>query len=161
MNLSAITPDKPSLYYEHIKFNFISWILLQSPVKPPQFTKYLSSMHPKGHTQLWNRKCWVPLRSSLYLYLFWSDLCQYLSIKITMCLIEKTLIETVRFFKTTMLHPWTVTISNVKLKRVLRVYHVFYSVSTGKTLYPNANIQKNLRQNYVRSYIMFIWIQIF
>ena len=52
MNVSAITPNKPSLYYEHIKLNLIPWIIRKSPVKPPQFIKNLSSLHPKGHTQL-------------------------------------------------------------------------------------------------------------
>ena len=43
MNVSAITSNKPSLSYEHIKSNLMPWILLQSPEKSPQFTNHLSS----------------------------------------------------------------------------------------------------------------------
>ena len=62
MNLSAITPNKPSLSYEHSIANCMPWIVLQSPGKSPQFTKYFSSMHPKGNNQLKIRKWLVTLR---------------------------------------------------------------------------------------------------
>ena len=109
-------------------------ILLQSPVKSPQFTNHLSSMHPKGNTQLQIRKWWIPIRLALYLLL--SDLFQCLSIISTRCPTEKTLKEIVHFFKTTMLHPETLPIPNVKLKRVSKVYHVLYNNSTGGNTMP-------------------------
>ena len=52
MNVSAITSIKPSLSSEHLKSNLIPCILLQSPVKSPQFINNLSSINPKGNTQL-------------------------------------------------------------------------------------------------------------
>ena len=89
------------------------------------FTNHLSSMHPNGNTQLQIRKCWVPLRSALYLLYFWSELCQYLPIITTRFLPEKTLKEKVNFFKKIMLHPSRAPLSNyVKLKRVLKLYHM-------------------------------------
>ena len=48
MNVSSITPKTLSSSYENIKSNLVSCVLLQSPGKIPQFTKHLSSMHPKG-----------------------------------------------------------------------------------------------------------------
>ena len=62
-NVSAITSNKPSLSYEHIKFYLMLWILLQSLGKLPQFTKHLYSMHPKGNNQLQIRKWGFSLRS--------------------------------------------------------------------------------------------------
>ena len=67
MKVSFITSNKSSTSSEHLKFDLIPWIILQSPGKPPQFTKHLSSVHPKGNTQLQNRKWWIPLISELYL----------------------------------------------------------------------------------------------
>ena len=52
MNVSAITLNQHSLSYEHLKYDIMTCILLQSPGKSPQFTKYLSSMHPKVNPQL-------------------------------------------------------------------------------------------------------------
>ena len=80
MNLSAITLNKPYLSYEHLKSDLMPWIILQLPVKSPQSTNHLSSMYPRGNTQLKILKWWVPLRSSLYLSFFQSELSQYLSI---------------------------------------------------------------------------------
>ena len=49
---------------------------------------------------------------------------------------DKTLKETVHFFKTMMLHRSTAPLSNFKLKRVSEVYHVLYNNSAGKnTMY--------------------------
>ena len=76
MNVSAITLDKPSFSSENIISELMPWILLQSLGKSPQPTKYSSSMHHKENNQLQIRKWWVPLRSSLHLYFFWSNLCQ-------------------------------------------------------------------------------------
>ena len=70
MNLSDITSKKRSLFYEHLKDNLMPCIVLQSPVKSPQFIKYFSSMHPRGNTQLQTRKWWVTLISAFYLYFF-------------------------------------------------------------------------------------------
>ena len=67
MNVSSITSERYSSSSEHIESDLIPWILLQSLGKSPQFTKHLSSMQPKGNTQLKIRKCWIPLRSALYL----------------------------------------------------------------------------------------------
>ena len=52
MSISTITSNKISSSSEHLKTDIVPWILLQPPGKSPQFTKYLSSMHPKGNTQL-------------------------------------------------------------------------------------------------------------
>ena len=52
MNVSAITPNKPYSSSEHIKYDIITWILLQSQEKSPQFTNHLFSMLPNGNTQL-------------------------------------------------------------------------------------------------------------
>ena len=71
--------------------------------------------------------------STIYIYFFWSDLCQYLSIISTRCPTEKTFKDTVHFFKGIMLHPSIAPLSNVKLKNVSKVYHVFYNNITGKT----------------------------
>ena len=76
MNVSAITPKKPSSYPEHLKPDPMSWITLQSPEKSPQFTNKFCSMYHNGNTQLQIRKWWVPLRSVLYLLSFRSDLCK-------------------------------------------------------------------------------------
>ena len=70
MNLLAITLDKPYSSSEHLKYDLMPWILLQSPEKSPQFTKHLSLMQPKGKTQLQIRKWWVPLRSEFYISFF-------------------------------------------------------------------------------------------
>ena len=67
MNISSITSNKHSLSYEHLKSDIMPWILLQSPGKSPQFTKHLSSIHPKGNTQVQILKWWIHLRSVLYL----------------------------------------------------------------------------------------------
>ena len=108
-------------------------IILQSPEKSPQSSNHLSSMYLNGNTQLQIRKRWVPLRSELYLFSFRSDLCQYLSIISTRCPTERTLKETVHFFKTIMLHPSRASLSNyVKLKRVSKLYHMLYNDSAGK-----------------------------
>ena len=80
MNLSSITSNKPSSYYEHQNTYIMPWILLKLPRKIPQFTKHLSSIHPKVNTQLQILKWCIPLRSELYPSFFWSDLYQYLSI---------------------------------------------------------------------------------
>ena len=40
--------------------------------------------------------------------------------------------ETIHLSKTTMIHPSKVPISNIKLKRVLKVYHMLYNDSAGK-----------------------------
>ena len=110
------------------------WIILKSPEKSPWFTNHLSSMHPKVNTQLKNQKWWVPLRSALYLFFFWSDLCQYLSISSTRYPTDKTLKETFHFFKTKMLHPSTSPIPNAKLKRVSKFIMWFTMIAWGKTL---------------------------
>ena len=52
MNVSDITLNEPSPSSEHLKYNLMQWIPLLSPVKSPQFTNNLSSMRPKGYTQL-------------------------------------------------------------------------------------------------------------
>ena len=101
-------------------------------VKSPQFTTNLYSMYPNGNIQLQIRKWWIPLISALYIFSFWSELFQYLSIISTRCTTEKTLQEKVHFFKTIMLHPSTSPLSNFKLKRVSKVYHVLYNDSVGK-----------------------------
>ena len=44
INLSAITSNKKSASSEHLKSDLMSWILLLSPGKPPQFTKHLYSI---------------------------------------------------------------------------------------------------------------------
>ena len=89
MNVSAITYNKPSSPYEHLKSDIMPWILLLSPVKSSKFTNHLSSMYPKGNTQPQIRKWLVFIISALYLFYFWSDLCQYLSIISTRCPIDK------------------------------------------------------------------------
>ena len=88
--------------------------------------------------------------------MFWSYLCQYLSMKSTRCPTDKKLKDTVHFFKTSMIHPSTVPISNVKLKRVSKVCHVLYRNSAGKTSCTNYNIQNNSQEKYAVSYITFI-----
>ena len=70
MNILAITLNKPSSSSEHLKDDLIKWILLQSPVKSPQFTKYLDSMHRKGNNQLQTQNWLVTLISAFYPYFF-------------------------------------------------------------------------------------------
>ena len=136
MNVSAITSNKPSLSSEHLKYNLMPWIILKLSVISPQFTNPLSLMHPNGNTQLHIRKWWVPLISALYIFSFWSYLCQYLSIISNICPAKKSIKETVHFSKTIILHPSTAPLSNVKLKRVSKVYNVLYNNSAGKnTMY--------------------------
>ena len=132
MSVSAITLNKPSLSYKHLKSGLMPCILLQSPVESPQFTKHLSCMNPKGNTQLQTIKWLVSLISSLYLSFSLSDLFRYLSMNSTRCPTEKTLKEIVQFFKTTMIFPSTVPIPNVKLEIVSKVYHMLYNNSTGE-----------------------------
>ena len=50
MNISAITSNKPYLSSEHLNADIMTWILLKSHGKSPQFTKHLSSMHLEGNT---------------------------------------------------------------------------------------------------------------
>ena len=69
MNVSAITPNKPYSSPEHLKSDIITWILIQSPGKPSQFTNNLSSMHSKGNTQLQLENCGFLLDQS-YIYYF-------------------------------------------------------------------------------------------
>ena len=52
MNVSPITYNKPYLSSEHLKYDIMPWIILQSPEKSPQFTNHLSSIYPNGNTQL-------------------------------------------------------------------------------------------------------------
>ena len=106
-------------------------------------------MYPNGNNQLQILKWWVPLRSSLYIFYFRSDLFHYLSIISTGFPTDKILKETVHFFKTIMLYPSTAPLPHVKLKRVSNVYHVLYNDST-------VDVQKNLQEKYARSYIKFI-----
>ena len=47
----------------------MTWKVLQSPIKSPQFTNNFSSMTFKGNPQLEILKCWVALISELYLYI--------------------------------------------------------------------------------------------
>ena len=101
-------------------------------VKLPQLTNHLSSMYHVGNTQLQIGKWWVPLISALYIFYFWSDLCQCLSIITIRCEKVKTHKETVQFLKTIMIHPSTAPLSNAKLKRVLKVYCVLYNYSIWK-----------------------------
>ena len=97
-----------------------------------------------------------------YIYSFLgSDLCQYLSINITRFPTYKSPKETVHFFKTTMLHPWTAPISNVKIKIVSKVYDVLYNYSAVKTLCSNANLHNNTLETYTCLYITFIQLHIF
>ena len=99
MNIPAITLNEPSLSSEHLRSDIMPWILLQSLGKSPKFTNHYSSMYPKGNTQLQIRKWWVPLRSELYLSYFFRLLSLLLN-NSTRCTTEKTLKETVQFFKT-------------------------------------------------------------
>ena len=78
INVSAVTFITPYSYSGYLKSYPMPWILLLLPVKPPPFTKHLSSMQPKGNTQLQIRKWFFPLISALYIFFFLSDLCQYL-----------------------------------------------------------------------------------
>ena len=107
-------------------------IFLQSPEKSPQFANNLSSMYPNGNTQPQIRKWWVPLISAIYLFSFWSEFWKDLSTFSTRCSKEKTLKDSIHFFKKIMLHPSTAKISNVKLKGVSKVCHVLYHDSTGE-----------------------------
>ena len=100
--------------------------------KSTKFTNHLYSMHPNGNNQLQILNWWVSLRSALDIFSFWSDLCKYLSIISTMCPKDKTLKETVHFLKKIILYLSTAPLSNVKLKRVSKVYHVLYNNSAGK-----------------------------
>ena len=121
----------------------MAWIFLQSPEKSPQFTNHFSSVHPEGKNQLQILKWWVAIRSAFYQYLSRSEFCQYLSRTGIICPIDKTLKETVHFFKTTMIHSSTLQISNVKLKPVSKVYHIIYNNHTGGGLRPNSDVQLN------------------
>ena len=56
IHLSDITLNKPSSSFENIKAYLVPWIILQSPGKSPQITKYWYSMHPKVNTQQQIRK---------------------------------------------------------------------------------------------------------
>ena len=87
-------------------------------------------MQPKGNTKVHIRKWWVTLISEFYLSFFWSNVCQYLSINITICPSEKTLKYTVHFFKKTTIYKSTIPISNVKLKRVSKVSNELYNYYT-------------------------------
>ena len=44
MNVSDITSNKPSLSSKHLESDHMTWKLLHSPGKSPQFTHHLSSM---------------------------------------------------------------------------------------------------------------------
>ena len=87
-----------------------------------------SRKHPTKNSKMvgWS---WIII---LYIH-FWSSFFQYLSTNRTICTAEKTLKQTVHFFKTTIIHPSRVLISNVKLKRASKVYHVIYNYWVGKT----------------------------
>ena len=52
MNILDITSNKPSLFSEHLNKDLMPWIVIQSTVESPQFSKNVSSMHLKGNTQL-------------------------------------------------------------------------------------------------------------
>ena len=70
MNLLDIPFNKTSSSTENLKSDLMPRVVLQSPGKPPQFTKHLSSIQSKVNTKLQIRKWWVPLRSVLYLSFF-------------------------------------------------------------------------------------------
>ena len=70
INVPDITSNKPSSSSEHIKSYLVPWILLLSPVKSPQFTKHLSSVHPKGNIQLQIKNCGFLLDQNYIYHLF-------------------------------------------------------------------------------------------
>ena len=86
MDLSAITLNKPSSSSEDLNAYLMPWIILKATEKSPQFTNHMSYLNLEGTNQLQIRKWWVDIRSGLYLYLFWSDFCQYLSTNISILL---------------------------------------------------------------------------
>ena len=59
-----------------------------------------------------------------------------------------------------MINSSTAPISNVKLKWVSKLYHVFYNDRLGKKLLTNVKVQTNPQETSKRSYIAFIWLQI-
>ena len=74
MNVSAITLNKNSSSYEHLKFNLMPWKILKSLGTSPKLTNILSSMYHNGNNQLQIRKQWVPLRSAIFCFRFLSRL---------------------------------------------------------------------------------------
>ena len=56
VNKIFITSNKSYFSSEHINDHLMTWIVPQSRGKSPKFTKYLSSIHLKGNTQLQNLK---------------------------------------------------------------------------------------------------------
>ena len=151
MNLSTITSNKSYSYSEHLKYNIIPWIILQSPVKSPKFTKPLSSMHPKGNTQLQMRKWWIPLRSALYISFHLSEFYQYLSINRTICPTDK---HSKRHFTSSkqqfFIHQhYQYKMSN--LKESWKCIMWFTTIAQGKKLNPNFNIQPNTWETSTRS----------
>ena len=105
-------------------------------------------MYPNVNTQLQIRKLWVPLKSALYIFVFWLDLFQCLSIISTRCPPEKKHKETIHFFKTIMFHPSTAPLSNsFKLKRISKIYPVLYNDSArGNTMSKCQRIHKCMRK---------------
>ena len=85
---------------------------------------------------------------------------QYLLIISTRCSTYKTHKEIVHFFKITILHPSTVPIANVKLKRSRKCIMCLTKNSLEKTICTNDNVQNILWEKYVHSSIMFIWQRI-
>ena len=104
MNLLAITSNKTYLSSEHLNVNLMPWIVLQLPIKPPQFTKHLSYMHLKGNIQLQTLKCCAALIKD-FIYTFLSFFFQCLSTNSTIFPTDKKLKNTVPFFKTTIICP--------------------------------------------------------
>ena len=121
INLSDITPKEP-LSYEHLNAYIMICNVLKLPVKSPQLTKHLSSVHLKVITQLQIRKWWVTLRSSFYVSFFLLNFSIIINKQHQMSKIETTKRNS-SFFNSN-IHLSTVLISNVKLKRVSNVYNV-------------------------------------
>ena len=73
MNLSNFPSYTPSSSSENINAYIMTQIILKSPGKPTQFTKYLSFMHLEGDTQLQIQKGWFSLGPEFYQFLFWQE----------------------------------------------------------------------------------------
>ena len=115
----------------------------------PQFTKKMSSMHPKGNTQLQVQKWWVHHISALCLFFFVINLSVPPDNQHQVSNRENTQSYS-SLFQNNNASYISRTNSKCQNKKLWKVYHVLYKDSAGGIFFTNVSVHKT------QSYIMFI-----
>ena len=145
MNLSPITSNTHSLSYEHLNYNIMPQIFLQSPGKSPLFIKHFLSIHLKLNILIKIINGWLLLEHH-FIYPFFgqnfANTSQQTSIDVQR---RKHLKRQLTFsIQKLFIHQkYQYQMSN--LNEPQDCIMCFTTIMLGKTLRPNANIQTNKR----------------